>query len=177
MEGRGARLEDFLRAIEAAWAGGVTDYSGPYYRIPPSHIEPTPVQRPRPPLLLGGTAAPSLRRAGRLADGWISSSRADLSTIDRSIDVVRRAAEEAGRDPATLRFVCRAVAKVRRGERAPLTGSLTQIREDLAGLALRGVTEAFIDLNFDPMVASPDVDPSAAFGHALSVLEALAPHA
>jgi hypothetical protein len=168
-------LEDFLRALDAIWADGVTDYHGEFYSVPRSRIEPKPVQRPRPPILLGGTAEPSLRRAGRLADGWVSSSRADLSTIDRSIDVVRQAAVAAGRDPATLRFVCRAVAKVRTGERAPLVGSLTEIRDDLAGLAGTGLTEAFVDLNFDPTVASPDVDPDVAFTHACQVLEALAP--
>ena len=94
-----------------------------------------PVQRPHPPILLGGTAPAALRRAGRLTDGWVSSSRADLSRIDESIDIVRAAAAEAGRDPAALRFVCRGVVRVREqsGDRSPLQGSLEQIRGDLRG--------------------------------------------
>jgi probable F420-dependent oxidoreductase len=172
---RGRRTEDALRCLRAIWTEEVVDYHGEFYRVPRSRVDPKPVQLPHPPVLLGGTAEAALRRAGRLADGWISSSRADLTRIDESIGVVRAAASEAGRDPARLRFVCRAVVKVRTGERAPLVGSLDEIRSDLAALADKGVTEAFIDLNFDPEVGSPDADPKASMERAHEVLEALAP--
>lgn len=174
-EHRGARLEEFLAVLQSALTDGVVQHLGACYRVPPAHVEPKPLQRPRPPILLGGTAAPALRRAGRLADGWVSSSRADLAAIDRSIDVVKAAADDAGRDPEALRFVCRAVVKVRSKERAPMTGSIEDIAADLRGLDARGVTEAFVDLNFDPQVASPTADPDQGFAHAMGVLEALAP--
>ncbi|HEV3363824.1 MAG TPA: hypothetical protein VG795_06730 [Acidimicrobiia bacterium] len=83
----------------------------------------------------------------------------------------------AGRDPDELRFVCRGVVKVRTGERGPLVGSLDEIRGDLAGLAAKGVTETFVDLNFDPAIGSPEVDPEIALQRAEEVLEALAPGA
>lgn len=172
---RGARTEDFVRCLQAIWTDEVVDYRGPYYEVPRARVDPKPLQRPHPPLLFGGSAAPSLRRAGRLAAGWVSSSRADPSTLAESVAVVQAAAEEAGRDPAALRFVCRAVTKVRDGERAPLVGSLEEIRGDLAMLEKAGMTEAFVDLNFDPQVGSPDANPDAALRHARSVLEALAP--
>ncbi|MGH9087377.1 MAG: TIGR03619 family F420-dependent LLM class oxidoreductase [Acidimicrobiales bacterium] len=174
-ERRGARTEDFLRCLESIWTEEVVDYDGEFYRVPRAKVEPKPVQRPYPPIVLGGAAEPALRRAGRLASGWISSSRADLAAIDRSIGVVRAAAVEAGRDPATLRMICRGVVKVRDGERAPLVGSLEEIRGDLDRLAAAGVTETFVDLNFDPLVGSPHADPEASMRHALRVLEGLAP--
>ncbi len=117
-----------------------------------------PVQRPHPPILLGGTAVAALRRVGRLGDGWISSSRADLATIGESIAVVRQAAEQAGRDPSALRFICRGPTLVREEEpadRRRLTGTVDSIRTDLAALAEQGVTEVFLDLNFDPRIGSP----------------------
>jgi len=173
---RGARARDFLRCLRAIWTDEVVDYSGPYYRVPRARIDPKPVQRPHPPVLLGGTAPAALRRAGRVADGWISSSRADLTRIGESVAVVRAAAEAAGRDAGQLRFVCRGVAKVRTGgERAPLVGALDDIRADLADLAGRGITETFIDLNFDPEIGSPDADPARSMARAHEVLEALAP--
>lgn len=172
---RGRRTEEFLECLDAVWTEDVVDFRGAHYRVSPSRVEPKPVQRPRPPVLLGGAAEPALRRAGRMADGWISSSRADLSAIDRSVDVVRTAALQAGRDPDELRMVCRAVVRVRDGERAPLVGSLAEIRDDLDRLAAAGMTEAFVDLNFDPMVGSPDADPGQSMAHARRVLEALAP--
>ncbi len=171
---RGARADEYLRCLRAIWSEDVVEHDGDFYRVPRSRVDPKPLQRPHPPLLLGGTAAPALRRAGRLADGWISSSRADLSRIDEPIGVVRRAAVDAGRDPDALRFVCRGVVKVGR-PRAPLAGSFDDIRADLADLSRKGVTETFIDLNFDPEIGSPEADPAASIQRADDVLEALAP--
>ena len=172
---RGARAEDFIRCLKAIWTDEIVEYRGDFYRVARSRIDPKPVQKPHPPVLLGGTAEAALRRAGRVAAGWISSSRADLSRIGDSVAVVRDAAVAAGRDPEELRFVCRGVVKVRAGERAPLVGSIEEIRADLGGLAERGITETFVDLNFDPEIGSSDADPGASMGRAREVLEALAP--
>ena len=172
---RGARAEDFVRCLRAIWTEDVVEYEGKFYRVPRARVDPKPVQQPHPPILFGGAAEVALRRAGRLADGWISSSRADLSRIDESIAIVRRAASDAGRDAGALRFVCRGVVKVRSGERAPLVGSFDEIRSDLADLATKGITETFIDLNFDPEIGSPDADPVVSMRRAHEVLEALAP--
>ncbi len=174
---RGPRTADFVRCLRAIWSDEVVEYEGPYFRVPRARVDPKPLQRPHPPMLFGGTAEASLRRAGRMADGWISSSRAELDSLNSSIATVRTAADEAGRDADTLRFVCRAVVKVRSTMRAPLTGTLAEIREDMAVLAGTGMTEAFVDLNFDPLVGSPDADPDASLRHARTVLEALAPAA
>ncbi|MDQ3898785.1 MAG: TIGR03619 family F420-dependent LLM class oxidoreductase [Actinomycetota bacterium] len=172
---RGARGEDFLRCLKAIWTHDVVDYDGDFYRVARSRVEPKPVQRPHPPLLLGGTAEAALRRTGRVADGWISSSRADLSKIDETIDVVRRGAVDAGRDPSGLRFVCRGVVKLRTEPGGQLVGPLDHIRSDLARLAAKGVTETFVDLNFDPEVGSPEADAAASMDRAEEVLEAFAP--
>lgn len=174
-ERRGPRTEDFIRCLRAVWTEDVVDYRGSFYEVPRSRVDPKPVQRPHPPVLLGGTAEPALRRAGRMASGWISSSRADLRRIGESVEVVRSAAAKAGRDPDALRFVCRGVVKVRKGERAFLTGSYEEIREDLHHLAGQGVTETFVDLNFDPQISSPKADAGESLARAMEVLETLAP--
>jgi probable F420-dependent oxidoreductase len=175
MDRRAARAEDFVRCLTAIWTDDVVEYSGPFYRVPRSRVDPKPVQRPHPPLLFGGVAEPALRRAGRIGAGWIMSSRGDLRRIGEAVALVRAGAEEAGRDPAGLRMICRGVVKVRAGERAPLVGSLDEIRADLAELAGKGVTETFLDLNFDPEIGSPEADPSESMRRAHEVLEALAP--
>jgi probable F420-dependent oxidoreductase len=172
---RGARAEDYLRCLRAIWTDDVVEYNGEFYRVPRCRVDPKPVQAPHPPVLLGGGADAALRRAGRMAAGWISSSRADLTAIGGSIATVRDGATEAGRDPGALRFVCRGVVKVRAGERAPLVGSLEDIRADLADLADKGVTETFVDLNFDPEIGSPDADAGRSMRRAEEILEALAP--
>ena len=175
MERRGARADDYLRCLDAIWTEEVVEHHGEFYDVPRTRIDPKPVQSPHPPVLLGGMAPAALRRAGALADGWISSNQADLSSIDESIEVVRGAAADAGRDRDALRFVTRGVVKVRDGERGPLTGTLDEIRADLDGLAAKGVTETFLDLNFDPTIGSPDADPEASMATAREVIAAFAP--
>ncbi len=175
---RGARGEEFIAALRALWTEDLVEFHGEFYEIPRSRVEPKPLQRPHPPLLLGGSAEAALRRAGRIADGWTSSSGADLKAIGKSIEVVRQAAREAGRDPAALRFVCRGPLRVRPGgaaPRQPLTGSFDEIRGDLDELREQGVTEVFLDMNYDAEVAAPDADPTEALRRAETVLERLAP--
>jgi probable F420-dependent oxidoreductase len=178
LERRGRRAEEFLRALQALWTDQVVEFDGEFYRIPSARAEPKPVQRPHPPVLLGGSAEAALRRAGRVAAGWISASNADLRHIDRPIATVRRAAEQAGRDPDALRFVCRGPLRLGppgERDRRPLSGSVGQVRGDLEDLRAQGVTEVFLDLNWDPEVGSPDADPATAVGRAEEALEAFAP--
>ncbi len=177
---RGARAEEFIAALRALWTEEVVEFHGEFYEIPRCRVEPKPVQRPHPPLLLGGIAEPALRRAGRIADGWASSSGADLKSIGDSIAIVRDGAREAGRDPAALRFVCRGPLRVRPGgaaERVPLTGSLEEIRRDLHELDQQGVTEVFLDMNYDAEIVAPGADPAESVRRAETALEALAPRA
>ncbi|MEU8249302.1 TIGR03619 family F420-dependent LLM class oxidoreductase [Nonomuraea sp. NPDC048916] len=177
-EHRGRRGEEFVEVLRKAWTDDVVEHHGEFYRIPPSYIDPKP--SPPPPILLGGTAEVALRRAGRLADGWVSSSREDLAGIAPRIAAVKEAATRAGRDPAALRFVCRGVTQVRPGgagaSRRPLTGSYEEIRADVAGLAAKGVTDVFHDLNFDREIAS-SADAKDTMRRAEEALEALSPTA
>lgn len=177
MERRGARMDEYLRALVALWTEDPVELAGEFYTVPPSLVSPSPVQRPHPPLLLGGTAAAALRRAGRLAQGWISSSRQDLTAISSSVEQVRAGAEEAGRDPAAVRVVVRGLVDLVEqapADRAPLQGTREQVLADLAALAGKGVTEVFLDLNFSPRVGSPAVDAAEAMTYAERVLEAFA---
>ncbi len=120
------------------------------------------MQRPRPPILIGGSAPAALRRAGTRGDGWISSSRASLDDIHAAMSIVDEAAAAAGRQ---ARYVVRGVtivhaSPVREAGRAPLTGTPEQIAEGLASYAAAGVDEVFLDLNFDSArVGSPDAHP------------------
>ena len=178
---RGARAEEFLAVLRTLWADEVSSFSGEFYTIPAGRQDPRPVQQPGPPVLLGGMARPAMERAGRIADGWITSSRADLSRIHEAVAVIREAASAAGRDPGAVRIICRGVVvageevKGPDGGRRLLSGSFAQIREDAAWLGEQGVTELFYDLNWDPRIGSPSVTPEAAAERAGEILAALAP--
>lgn len=178
---RGARAEEFVAALRAIWGENPVSFQGELFQVPPSLVDPKPAQRPGPPLLFGGAAPASLRRAGRIADGWISASRQDLSRLGDCVALVRQAAEEAGRDPDRLRIVVRGVValgsalRAQDGSRQALTGSAEQIRADLGMLAEAGATEVFLDCNFDARVGSVEVEPDRARDLAEQTLQAFAP--
>jgi alkanesulfonate monooxygenase SsuD/methylene tetrahydromethanopterin reductase-like flavin-dependent oxidoreductase (luciferase family) len=203
MAQRGARADDYVAALRALW-GGAGGYQGAFFSIPAGRQDPAPVQRssgetpartPRgmsderptvsnmrtgPPILIGGMSRAAMERAGRIGDGWVTASSADLSVIAESAKVVQSAARAAGRGPA--RIVCRAVVRPGQpliskttGQRRLLSGSYERIREDIRWLESCGVTEVFYDLNFDPAVGDPAVDEGKAVLRASEILEALAP--
>jgi alkanesulfonate monooxygenase SsuD/methylene tetrahydromethanopterin reductase-like flavin-dependent oxidoreductase (luciferase family) len=118
----------------------------------------------------------ALRRAGRLADGWVSSSRASFADIAAGVRIVRRAAEEAGRDPEAMQIVVRGVVVPgRRDDDHPLSGDWARIRAGAERYAEAGVTELFYDLNWDPMIGSPAAAPDRAAERAEEILTRLAP--
>jgi probable F420-dependent oxidoreductase len=181
MPRRGARAEEYLAVLRTLWADEISSYDGEFYTIPAGRQDPKPVQKPGPAVLLGGMSRPAMERAGRLAEGWITSSRADLTKIGEAAAVIREAASAAGRDPEAVRIICRGVtqagaeAKGPDGGRRLLSGSYEQIREDTAWLGEQGVTELFYDLNWDPQVGNPEVAPEAAAERAGEILTELAP--
>ena len=185
MARRGARAEEYLAVLRALWGGspgGLARFDGDFYTVPACWQDPEPVQRPGPPVLLGGMSRAAMERAGRTADGWMTSSRADLSHISDDIKVVRTAAAGAGRDPDQIRIVCRGVVRAgeevrsrETGERLPLSGSYPQIRADASRLGEHGVTELFYDLNWDPRIGSPDVAHEEATARAEEIMAGLAP--
>ncbi|UBU17183.1 TIGR03619 family F420-dependent LLM class oxidoreductase [Nonomuraea gerenzanensis] len=173
MARRGRRGEEFVEVLRKAWTDDVVEHDGEFYRVPPAHIDPKPLPGP-PQLLLGGTAEVALRRAARLADGWVSSSREDLASIAARIGLIKDELAAAGRDASTFRLVCRGSTQVRaHDEERPLTGTYDKIRRDVQALADRGVTEVFHDLNFDREI--PQSDAKEAMRRAEEALEALAP--
>ena len=210
MARRGARAGEFIEVLRALWnpgpvatgpggtgpggtgpggtgpggtgPGGMSRYEGDFYTVPAGRQDPRPVQRPGPPIILGGMSRAAMERAGRMADGWMTSSRADLSRIRDDIKVVRTAAADAGRDPEEIRIVCRGVVRAGQearspetGERLLLSGRCEQIRADTGWLGEQGVTEVFYDLNWDPRIGSPDVEHAAAVARAAEIMAALAP--
>jgi probable F420-dependent oxidoreductase len=167
MAGRGRRFDEWLDCVHVALTEDPVEFSGEFYTVPRANIGPMPVQRPRPPLLIGGSAPTALRRAGAKGDGWISSSRASMTDVRAAVQVVRAAAEQAGKARDAVRCVVRGVTSLREaavdGDRAALTGSLDQLRDDLAAYAALDVDEVFLDLNFDSArVGNPDADPAVA---------------
>jgi probable F420-dependent oxidoreductase len=69
-ERRGARLDEYLLAMKAAWADDATTFHGEFVEFDDVVLFPKPLTRPHPPILVGGDSRPALHRAARLGDGW-----------------------------------------------------------------------------------------------------------
>lgn len=109
--GRGARLEELLDVIETWWTASPVSHEGPLVTIPASHAEHKPLQRPRPPVYLGAFGPRALSRVGRRADGWLPvwwvPEAFPASRLAEGWSLIQRAAEQAGRDPGTVRSILR----------------------------------------------------------------------
>lgn len=90
-------------AMQALWAHDVGGFDGEHVHVAPSWSWPKPVQRPGPPVLIGGGAGPKLfAHIAEYADGWIPIGGAGLGS---SIPELRARVADAGRDPDTLQIV------------------------------------------------------------------------
>ena len=67
---RGRRADEFLRCLDAIWTQDVTEFHGEFYNVPRSRVEPKPVQKPRPPITIGGYGSTVVKRAVELGDGF-----------------------------------------------------------------------------------------------------------
>lgn len=174
---RGKRGEEFLRCLKTIWTEEPVEFHGEFYHVPRAFVEPKPVQRPHPPIIVGGYGPAAVRRAAALADGFVGGNF-PLSRVAPLFRELRVAAEAAGRDPAELRVVSRGAYRAfdtpQGADRRPLWGTLDEIREDIARYAEAGITELFLDANFDGGVAL-DPDGDRALERTLGVLRALAP--
>jgi probable F420-dependent oxidoreductase len=67
---RNELMDEYLKAMKLAWTGEDFTFEGSHYSAPGNRIRPTPVQKPHPPLLIGGNSKRAIRRAVELGDAW-----------------------------------------------------------------------------------------------------------
>jgi alkanesulfonate monooxygenase SsuD/methylene tetrahydromethanopterin reductase-like flavin-dependent oxidoreductase (luciferase family) len=101
-----------------------------------------PVQKPHPPIWLGGDHPDAIRRAAAIADGWMGSGGSSQATFTRSVPILREALEKAGRDPATFPISKRVFLSVHEradAARAELDRWFTTVYHNPAGTDASGV--------------------------------------
>ena len=157
---RGAVTDDYLRAFRSLWTETAPHYHGDWVHFDEIRFEPKPVQKPHPPIWVGGESGPALRRAASLGDAWYpigSNNRHLLDTLPRyraGIARLRRFIAAAGRDPGSVALTYRvkrygeAVPPVASdGDRRLFSGSTADIIGDLC--ALRDLGVSAIDIDFE----------------------------
>jgi len=141
-EGRGRRLEEWISITRACWTGAPVPSQSELYDLPPGVL-----CLPRPahdvPLLIGGHSRVAQRRAGRVGDGWLAQQALPELAPDElagPIEVMRAAAAEAGREPASLQVVLRIVESAGRSDELALR---------VPELEAVGVDEIIVDVSLE----------------------------
>jgi probable F420-dependent oxidoreductase len=100
-ERRGARFNDYMVAMKKVWSGDVVEHQSDFLNWTGFKSFPTPVQRPHPPLLVGGTSKQALKRVAQLGDGWYAPSGSPEQLAEQLAEL-RTIAAEVGRDYSTI---------------------------------------------------------------------------
>ena len=101
-EHRVRRFREGVELIKALWTEPKVDYRGSIFQLEGGTMAPKPVQKPHPPIWMGGDHPDAVRRAATIADGWMGSGGSSAATFARSVPILKAALEKAGRDPATF---------------------------------------------------------------------------
>lgn len=135
-------LEEGLRIIRGTWAESPFSFEGRHYRARDALLEPKP--DPPIPIWLGVYGDRALGVAGRLADGWLPSMfYLPPEGAGRKMERLRRAAEEAGRDPGSLTYAYNVAVLLQEGatgDERIAAGGPEEVAEKLAGLVRLGFT-------------------------------------
>jgi probable F420-dependent oxidoreductase len=99
---RGVRSEEQVELLRELWAKPTTTYTGRWHRVDNAGIRPLPVRR-RIPVWFGGNADATLRRVGRLGDGWLPQRGPD-ETAQSMVERIRSYARQADRNPEEIGF-------------------------------------------------------------------------
>jgi probable F420-dependent oxidoreductase len=94
------QLEEAVRLILAMWTERRTTFQGKYFHARDAILEPKPVQKPHPPVILGGAFPWAARRAIRYGDGWYPNAAS--GEPEDYVPAFRKMAQEAGREPKSL---------------------------------------------------------------------------
>lgn len=99
-EGRGGRMDEYIEVMRALWTADRADHEGTYVTLRGAVSRPRPAQT-SVPIVIGGHTTKAARRAGRLGDGFFPG-KGSIEELRALFAEMRRAAEDAGRDPARI---------------------------------------------------------------------------
>jgi len=156
---RGAVTDEYIDAFKTLWTEASPKFAGKYTKFDGIVLEPKPIQKPHPPIWVGGEGPAALRRAARIGDAWypIGSNNAylldTLPRLQAGIGRLREAEKKAGRKPGSVglsfrvkRYGAAVPPKASDGERRLFSGSETDIIDDFRALKALGV--GAIDIDF-----------------------------
>jgi probable F420-dependent oxidoreductase len=158
---RGAKADEYLQVLKRIWTDDVAEFRGQFYNIPASKIGPKPVQKPHPPILLGGFSPKSFSRVVNHANGWIPiAGFAPLEQLEQAVNGLREAARKANKNPADIRVVVLSYPNVldsssesssSNQQRSPMSGTIDQIGSDINRIKAMGAEHIIFGYTFSPL--------------------------
>jgi probable F420-dependent oxidoreductase len=170
---RGAVTDEYIRAFKELWTSDNPSFEGKYCRFSNISFLPKPVQKPHPPIWVGGESRRALRRTAELGNGWYPISvnpQFPLGEPEQLAARLRRLAalaKEVGRDPVEIDVIYRTPdyqltkdgmgAASSAGGRRPFVGTAEEIAADIRRYEAMGVGSLVLDLarlsrNLDDML-------------------------
>ena len=150
---RGAVTDEYLRAFIELWTKDDPKFEGKYVSFSDITFLPKPVQKPYPPIWIGGQSKPAIRRAARIGDAWhpvgaIPATPLEPEELAENLVLLRDYAEKAGRDPSKIQVSVKAPlydSGESGGPRRRFSGSADEVRQDVQTYSDVGVTHLIFD--------------------------------
>ena len=151
-ETRGRYADESIKIMRELWESENPEFDGEFFSFSGVKFSPKPIQKPGPPILIGGASRAALRRVATLGDGWhpIQQSIADLK---QNIATIHKLAEEAGRDPSEITVTVRTELDVldsrSDGTESPMIGTADQLLATIEQYEEIGVSELVLSVSTD----------------------------
>jgi alkanesulfonate monooxygenase SsuD/methylene tetrahydromethanopterin reductase-like flavin-dependent oxidoreductase (luciferase family) len=151
---RGAVTDEYLTAFKALWTQEQPAFTGKYCHFAEIGFLPKPVQKPHPPIWVGGHTTPALRRAAQLGDAWLPLGTFPPvifrpGELRPKIDQLREFTLRAGRPEAAVKVCLGAMVSFddsAGAERLPLKGHPEQIASDILQYQTVGINDFILYL-------------------------------
>lgn len=163
-QNRGKRADEFIQVLKRIWTDDVVEFKGKYYSIPASKIGPKPIQKPHPPVYLGGFSPNTFSRIVNYdTNGWLAVVGGPLEYLDNTIKTIKDIANKANKDPNKFKVILLAhlnVALDSKGQsttttnedqRFPFTGTIDQIGNDIKRIKQMDIDHIIFGYVFVPI--------------------------
>tara|TARA_B100000315_G_scaffold1024_1_gene949 strand:+ start:410 stop:1363 length:954 start_codon:yes stop_codon:yes gene_type:complete len=161
---RGAVTDEYLQLYKELWTKDEPVFQGKHYQLSGSGFQPKPVQKPHPPIWIGGHTGPAIRRAARLGDGWVPIGLRPPAVLEPEelagkIARLRTLTKEAGRpeDAVTISFSTNvSFDKTPLLSRQTMSGRPEQIAADLRQYQDVGVRNFILSFTADSIAGQQE---------------------
>jgi probable F420-dependent oxidoreductase len=161
-QNRGKRADELIQVLKKIWTDDVVEFKGKYYSIPASKIGPKPIQKPHPPVYLGGFSPNTFSRIVNYdTNGWLAVNAGPLEYLDNTTKMIKDIANKANKDPYNFKVILIAHLNVdldsksqsttNNGQRFPFTGTIDQIGNDIKKVKEMDIEHIVFGYSFIPI--------------------------